>query len=297
MRLFRMLVVVSALSSCVPTATQDNELGLTLHPNPLWDDGSFGSAIVNASDVYGNPGTGFVTFTANAGSLRTPLKLALNELGTVTAQLTCIAVEDPACAGTIQVTATWLDVMPSPSVTKPLAIHATDAFVQACAFENRRELDLVAGAQPLLKLALLDSPPEVSNIGATGIGVFDNPSLTGGLALSIPTVAADPTGEELRVRTLIGDTSNPLVQTFTTWDGHAAARSTFDLAGEQSLKALLDSSAQALVKLDSGLAANPILGPFKGELTVVLHDDGNTAVVVAFASTTASTGNDFRSAR
>jgi hypothetical protein len=284
MRFLRILVLVPVMA-CGPTKTQDNNLNLAVRPSPLWDDGSIATVTVTASDEYGQPGTGTVSVTSSAGSLRNGLLLTLDPDGTATAQLTCIAIEDPDCVGQINVTATWLDADPAPGAQRTLLIHSTDALVSACAFNNRRDVAVVATAEPLLKLGLLDSPPETTTFGDAGIGVYDGPSNTGGFAVSIPTVSTDVTVEEQRVRALFGVSSSPLVQTFTTWDGYSAARSTFELSDTRSLKAELDTLAVALTGLPSGLTANPVNGPFKAEMSVVLHAQNQTAVVLALAST------------
>jgi hypothetical protein len=283
MRLLRILLL-SLAASCA-SATQDENLLLSVLPVPLWDDGAVATATVSVVDRFGQPGTGHVWLQSSAGSLVKGITLTLDPLGTATAQLNCIAVEDPSCTGSITVAATWVDGTTHPAAARTVDIHTTDAYVSACAFSNRRALDVVSTQQPLLKLALLDSPPETSAIGASGIGVYDLPSNSGGLALSIPTVGADVTAEEQRVRAMLGPSLNPLVQTFTTWDGYPGARSTFDLESGSTLKEQLDTAAQTWAQLPSGLQASPVRGPFKGELTVVLHDKQQTGVVLALAST------------
>jgi hypothetical protein len=284
MRLLRIFVLLPVMA-CGPTKTQENNLNLSVRPSPLWDDGSIATITATATDEYGQPGTGSVSVTSTAGSLRNGLLLTLDPDGTAIGQLTCIAIEDPDCVGQLNVTATWLDADPAPTAQRTLLIHSTDALVSACAFSNRRDVAVVATAEPLLKLGLLDSPPETTTFGDAGIGTYDGPSNTGGFAVSIPTGFTDVTLEEQRVRALFGVTNSPLVQTFTTWDGYSAARSTFVLPDTRSLKDELDALATALTGLPSGLTANPVNGPFKAEMSVVLHGQDETAVVLALAST------------
>src|SRR4051794_14404452 len=108
MRLLRILALLPVIS-CGPTQTQTNDIHLAVRPTPLWDDGAIATLVVTVSDLYGQPGAGHVHVVSSAGSLTKGLTLTLDPLGVASAQLTCIAVEDPMCTGTVNVTATWVD--------------------------------------------------------------------------------------------------------------------------------------------------------------------------------------------
>ncbi|MFZ5438748.1 MAG: hypothetical protein ACOZQL_02005 [Myxococcota bacterium] len=62
---------------------------------------------VVATTASGKIGTGTVKIKSEAGSLSTPVDLQLDAYGTVTAELICDPVAEPACAQAVRVTATW----------------------------------------------------------------------------------------------------------------------------------------------------------------------------------------------
>src|SRR5437762_1321095 len=75
---------------------------------------------------------------------------------------------------------------------------------------------------PDLVLAASDDAPEVSTRVDAGVALYDSTAKIGALALSVPATTATATAEEQRIRDAIaatGTLSNPLVQTFTTWNG------------------------------------------------------------------------------
>jgi len=262
-----------------------DELTLTVMPRTLEDDGDRASVFIAAVDRYGDPGTGTVRVSSTAGSLRDGLELVLKSDGTADTEIVCDVQEDPDCHDTVTLTARWAAVDGTEVVREaPLQVRSTDAFVSACAFPNRRMLKLLAGTPPVVQLAVLDTGAEVAP-GPHGVSLWDSTTGVGALVLELPSRGTTPGEEEALVRAAlaaVGMAGNPLVQTFTTWDGYPAAYSTFELDAAVDLKEALQNASTALGAGPTGLTgAAGKRGPFKAQLVVALHDLGKSAVVLA----------------
>ncbi|MBK7857453.1 MAG: hypothetical protein IPJ65_02285 [Archangiaceae bacterium] len=284
------LVVCAFAASTCRVAELSDELRVSVSPRVLDDDGRRARVIVATNDAYGDPGSGTVHVSSSAGSLRDGLDLVLGPDGSVETQLTCEAKVDPDCHDAVTVTATWRTLTGATLQKRfALTLHTTDAFVSACAFANRRVLKLLAGAPPVVQLAVLDDGVE-SAPNPLGTAVWSPANRVGAVALNLPTRGESPSDEEALVRDAIGTAVNPVTQTFTTWDGYAAVRSTFDLDVTGDLKGRLDTLSAALGGPASlGLPATPSRpGPFKVELLVVRHDAQQSAVVVALTDVAAA---------
>lgn len=283
-RLVRTAVVLLAALTCRSAAVEE-DLRINVQPRLLPDDGRRARVIIGANDAYGDPGVGTVLVRSSAGSLREGISLVLGADGAAETALTCEAKQDPDCHDQVEVTAQWTSpngVRFSRSVT--LTIQTTDAFVSACAFQNRRVLKLLTGNPPAVQLAVLDTNPEVVRT-AFGVSLWDAASGIGALALSLPSRGSTASDEESFARGLIasaGGVENPLVQTLTTWDGHPAARSTFALTTGADLKTTLERISTALGAGSTGLqGAASVIGPFRVELIAVHHEAGISSVVIA----------------
>lgn len=272
-------------------AISDEDLRLNVQPRVLPDDGRRARVIIGTNDAYGDPGTGKVSVRSSAGSLRNGMDLVLSPIGDAETTFTCDFGEDPDCHDRVTVTAEW--TAPSGAVLREelyVTITTTDAFVSACAFNNRRRLKLLTGDPPALQLAVLDTMPETART-PWGVSLWDPPSGVGALALSLASRAGDPSQEELMLRGAlepIGALGNPLVQSFTTWDGHLAARSTFDLASTLDVKEVLQAISTAFGAGSTGLqGSTQVRGPFKVELIAVQLELGISSVVIALHTATA----------
>jgi hypothetical protein len=274
------------------TAEFSDDLRVSVLPRVLADDGTRARVIIATNDPYGDPGVGRVHAVSSAGSLRAGLDLVLGDDGSVETELSCEAKVDGDCHDVITITATWVT---SAGVELrsdfPVNIQTTDAFVSACAFSNRRVLKLLTGSPPVLQLAVLDTGPQTAKT-AEGASFWDSASAVGAVALNLPTRGdAGITDEEQQLRSALGTVGNPLVQTFTTWDGYAAVHSVFDLDATEDLEAELSALSQALGGGGQTGLAGPAgrTGPFKAELLVVRHDLGQTGVVLALTPAAAFT--------
>lgn len=93
------------LSACGPAG--DPTLYLIARPRTIDNLGQASTVTATAALADGTAGTGKVRFSAPAGSLATPLEVDLAS-GTAEADFTCAAADDPACSGSVRITAEWV---------------------------------------------------------------------------------------------------------------------------------------------------------------------------------------------
>lgn len=101
------MVMVAVLVGC-GEKTVDPDLSVTARPRFINNAGQVATIAVTATDALGKPGTGEVRFSSVAGSLATPVTVALVG-GEAEADFSCSAASDPGCVlGAMRVTGEWL---------------------------------------------------------------------------------------------------------------------------------------------------------------------------------------------
>ena len=96
----------AVLFACGP-AKKEPELYVTFRPSSIDNKGAKSVVTVSATNDEGKPGAGTVMVKSEAGSLKAGQELTLDAEGLATVDFTCKILEDPACNGRIEVTATW----------------------------------------------------------------------------------------------------------------------------------------------------------------------------------------------
>lgn len=109
-----LLVVLAGLGACPPGT---GEL-LVSAPTRVHDDGSAVRVTVTATTSNGSPGRGSVELTATAGSIEVPSATFAD--GVAVFAFSCDRATEPACVGSVTLTATWGKVV----ATRVLAVGA-----------------------------------------------------------------------------------------------------------------------------------------------------------------------------
>ncbi|MGQ0507445.1 MAG: adventurous gliding motility lipoprotein CglD [Myxococcaceae bacterium] len=104
-----------------------------------------------------------------------------------------------------------------------------------------------------------------------------------------PGGSTTPTADEAALRTSlnnVGLLTNPLTQTFTTWDGFPAVQASYDQAGSVDLKAHANAIANALVGGGAGALAGSaaVTGPFKLQAEYVHRSATSVVVLIALTA-------------
>ncbi len=287
------VAVTLMLCACAPGVSPATDLTITIRPKSIFDDGKDVAFLqFSASDAKGQAGKGKVTVSSSAGSLREPVSVTLDADGLASSEFTCGFSEDPDCTGTVDLMAKWSQGGATAEAEGVVTIK-TDPLRDACAPAKLRQLKGITSAMADIRLAVSPDFQETQALTALGneVGVaFYNDKLKiGGFALAETPLGADALEEEALIRAKIettGVVSNPLVQGFTTWDGYAAARATYDLEGSDDIKTRLSAIAVAVSKpeLIGGLAGFAgAAGPFKLTMTLVRRA-GTTVIAMAIAN-------------
>jgi hypothetical protein len=102
-----MLLMMMMLVGC-GEKTVDPDLSVSARPRFINNAGQVATIGVTATDALGKPGTGEVRFSSAAGSLATPVTVALVG-GEAEVDFSCSAASDPGCVlGAMRVTGEWL---------------------------------------------------------------------------------------------------------------------------------------------------------------------------------------------
>ncbi|MBL8956063.1 MAG: hypothetical protein JNK82_35135 [Myxococcaceae bacterium] len=295
--LCRLLVLVLISTTSCRVAEFTDTLTLNVLPRTLDDDGDRARVIIATNDRFGDPGVGTVHVASTAGSLRDGLELVAGRDGTIETELVCDVRRDPDCHDVVTVTARWAPAGGAElNATRTVNIRTTDAFTAACAFSNRRVLKRLVGEPPAVQLAVLDTGSEVVR-GPKGVALWDSTTAVAAFAAQVASRGATVSEEEQLVRVALGSAGaigNPLVQTFTTWDGFAAARSTFELGATGDAKAVLEQLSLAAGAGTTGLSGQAgKSGPFKVQLLVVRHDTSSAVVLGLHDAATFTEGSAF----
>lgn len=139
-----------------------------------------------------------------------------------------------------------------------------------------------------------------------GLTVVDPAHGLVGFALRKSPEGASPSAELTAIENRIGNLTLPLVQSFTSWDGFAATRGSYNLGNNGGLASVLGrvvrrtlnrGANDASVVVSANSAPNEA-GPFKLAVEVVRRSGATSLVVGAFTQLTAyenpASGRDFR---
>ncbi len=189
-----------------------------------------------------------------------------------------------------------LDVLTADGGSTPAA--------KVCTVDTLRPVIFKEEGQPDLQVALPTTFNEVKTITLGGeakgiMGYDDTRKVAFLLFRKAAGTSTDPTTDEGAVRAqlnAVGAITNPLPQTFTTWDGYAAVQAFYDQAGTNEMKTRANELANALVGAGAGVLTTqvaPTTGPFKLQVEYVHRAnaaDGGVAgsVVVLIALTPAT---------
>lgn len=105
-RLVPFVFVLSAFVACGPMKVEP-ELALTASPRQLDGVGQTSVLKITAVDDLAKPGTGKVRLTSTAGSLKDGVDVDLLA-GEGVAEFACVRASEPACTGSIRITAEWV---------------------------------------------------------------------------------------------------------------------------------------------------------------------------------------------
>ncbi len=175
------------------------------------------------------------------------------------------------------------------------ASDVTPTVTEACGAANLKPITFHFNADSDVQLALEPSFAEVNGLStedgdALGFAFYDAPTKVAGFALSkVPEGGVAE--EELLGRTRIDGVSNPLIQTFTTWDGFSALRAIYDVSGGGDAKAkvntILTAYGAAAGQLTGAAGSN---GPFKVVAEYVRRSANRAVVVVGLVPASLYTG-------
>lgn len=177
---------------------------------------------------------------------------------------------------------------------------------QACATANLRPVKFEKNGYADVNVALAPGFSEVVTLNQggqeRGLIFFDPTARIGGFALvkTVPasaTAVAQETTGRLNLSATGGVLSNPLIQNFTSWDGYASVRGTYDVTGSQDLKAKLNAVAASFLGAGTTGAlagAGGVAGPYRVQAQYTVRTaagatDARLVVVVAIIPASAAT--------
>ena len=161
---------------------------------------------------------------------------------------------------------------------------------EACSTANLRPVIFSASGAPDVQIALPTEFTEISavtvNAVQQGYVFYDPTTHVTGLVFSKTPAGISATAEELAGRPKIGTSSvtNPVLQTFTTWDGFATSiRASYDFADGTDAKAAINAIATSFLGAPGGLlqGAAGVSGPFKVQAEYVRRTDTRAVIVIA----------------
>ncbi|MBS1152486.1 MAG: hypothetical protein H6Q89_4184, partial [Myxococcaceae bacterium] len=180
-----------------------------------------------------------------------------------------------------------------------LGTDGTGPAQQACATANLKPVIFQSSGLGDVQVALVPGYSEFGRLnegGEKGIIFFDPTSKIAGLVLSKAPAGADATAEEAFGRGRFGPVTNPLTQTFTTWDGFATSvRATYDAASAADLKTRINDIAKAYLGNNvMGLlqGAGGAVGPFKIQAQFVRRTATRAVVLIAIVPAASYTGQN-----
>ncbi len=166
---------------------------------------------------------------------------------------------------------------------------ASGPATQACSTANLRPVTFSGNGVTDVQVALPNDFTELNHLlsGSTEAGFvfYDANTKVAGIAFSKAPSGGDGSAEEAADRSKIGAVSNPLLQTFTTWDGFAGSvRATYDLPGTGDVKDTINTIAKNFLggTLTGTLAGSAgATGPFKVQAEFVRRTNTRAVVVIA----------------
>lgn len=166
---------------------------------------------------------------------------------------------------------------------------------QACAAENLRPISFhtnaAADVQIALEPAFAEVTPVVDVNGTRGFAFYDANTHVAGLAISKAPAGGDAAAEEALGRTRVGGVSNPLTQTFTTWDGFPALRAIYDVSGGEDAKAKVNAIVAGYTNVTGALSGTAgVTGPFKVVAEFVRRTANRAVVVIGVVPSALYTG-------
>lgn len=166
----------------------------------------------------------------------------------------------------------------------------------ACATANLKPVNFQRNTKADVQVALAPGFTEVATVTQggeeKGIVFFDPTNNVGGIAVvKVLTQDTTATAQEQAGRTAIGGVSNPLVQTFRTWDLLDSARASYTATGSQDLKTKLNALATSLVGAGAtGFAAGGgAAGPYRVQAQYTLRTPRRVIVLMAIVPAATAT--------
>lgn len=287
------VAVCGFLSSCScggEGAAQD--VFLQARPRAILDTGEVTVITGSTNDTKSQPGKGTLHLQSTAGSLKNGVDLTLDGDGLAKTDFTCVLADDPQCVGTVVITGTWT----AGGVTATAETKVTilvEPLRGACEPGFERPVDILKSMDADIQLVVAPAVSERaalnSNGTEVGLAFFDPMNGFGGFAISRPPFGGGSDEEVLGRDALgsIGTVSNPLTQTYRSWDLYSGSvRATYELESTDNLKAVINSLAAAFNvggTLSGGLAgSSTAVGPFKVIVTYVRRV-ARTVVVLTIA--------------
>ncbi len=168
---------------------------------------------------------------------------------------------------------------------------------QACSSANLKPVVFHTNGVADVQIALPVAFSEVSTLVSGGVNrgliFYDPATKIAGMVFSKDPSGTDGTSEEAADRAKLGTVTNPLVQTFTTWDGFATSvRASYELGGAMDVKAALNAIAANFWPTPSGLLQGTAgsVGPFTIQAEYVRRSGARAALVIALIPTSLNTG-------
>lgn len=309
-------------SACTPEMTGQAQLAVTARPRAIDDLGQTAVIEVTATDAAGKPGTGSVSLTSPAGSLKVGTTVMLDASGKATAMFSCEAAQDTGCKNTVRVSAEWtttagkltgsvsIAVGPQPVTGDGGMDGGTDG--GSGGFDAGTLDSLQAQCMGSANVLYLNGAPMgFVHVGSMTIdqGAFTGTQLTGGTKASqvlvIPAMAAQgtswsvqvapPTGASLAEQVYLGAVRSPTsaaagLDVSGNGRGCNVTSGTFKVFKYQAQGTTLQELGFSFQQSCEGQASNLLTGClyFKGQGTDGGIEDGGATTRVLVATTKAA---------
>ncbi|MDP3235007.1 MAG: hypothetical protein Q8S33_07915 [Myxococcales bacterium] len=172
---------------------------------------------------------------------------------------------------------------------------------QACSTANLRPVSFHTSGSADVQVALVPEFMEVAKLTLAnderGIVFFNPVTKVGGIAISKTMgVGATPSAEEATGRSAlagIGTIATPLTQTYTSWDGFAGVRATYDVSSNRDAKDFVNELARRVLGQAAGgllMGTGGTTGPFKVQAVYVRRTATRAVTVIAAIPTSLFNG-------
>jgi len=311
-------LLLSALVSfvgCEPMAVEP-ELSMTASPSTIDGNAQKSTIKLLATDDKGKPGAGTVRITSPAGTMKAGVEVTL-AAGEASTEFGCDRAVDPACTGTVKLTAEWvlngkLITATKNVVVTPPVVVVPDAGVSLTASRTQLGIGLGNTADIVATYAIDGvAQPDASITLSTTEGVllltdggaFQSPATTDDQG-KVRVVLSDDGAPGTAVVTGVGPTGRPASVSVNIYTPDAGISITADRSvltlGFNEVSNLIvnhtlenraiagrpitvETTAGRLVLTDGGTFVSPALTDLNGQVRLAITDMGSPAVATITA--------------